>query len=271
MSDRPERHYLDVPYAENADAKRLGARWDLTARRWYAPTGQIAAACAAWAPLPALPDPLPGEDRGYGQGLYVDLIPDTCWATNARTLVTPREWERLRRYVTGRTGGTCEACGSTPGRTGEGDYLDCHERWRYVEERVPAKRPGRFTWQRTQLLVRLVALCSACHEATHYGRAELTGNARSASRHLRRVRGWTVREAEQHLTAAYTAWSKRSRHAWTLDVGILTAAGIAVAPAPPPNQRAKRAAAATWSLPEPTRAPRASDPPPPVLPGGRRA
>jgi len=34
-----ERAYVDVPFAEKDEAKRLGARWDMAERRWYAPPG----------------------------------------------------------------------------------------------------------------------------------------------------------------------------------------------------------------------------------------
>lgn len=38
---------------------------------------------ARWAALPDIPDLLPGEDRSFGSGLFVDLVPSSCWFTNA--------------------------------------------------------------------------------------------------------------------------------------------------------------------------------------------
>jgi len=35
-----ERAYVDVPFAEKDEAKRLGTRWDMAERRWYAPPGR---------------------------------------------------------------------------------------------------------------------------------------------------------------------------------------------------------------------------------------
>ena len=35
-----DRVYLAVPYAEKNDAKKLGARWDKTAKSWYVPDGE---------------------------------------------------------------------------------------------------------------------------------------------------------------------------------------------------------------------------------------
>jgi len=40
---------------------------------------------------------LPGEDRSFGSGLFVDLVPSSCWFTNVRSCVDRRDWERLRR------------------------------------------------------------------------------------------------------------------------------------------------------------------------------
>jgi hypothetical protein len=90
-----ERAWLDVPFGEKDRAKACGARWDPEARRWYASRTGIPA-LARWAALPPLPDPLPGEDRTFGSGLFVDLVPSTCWFTNVRTCVVPRDWQRLR-------------------------------------------------------------------------------------------------------------------------------------------------------------------------------
>lgn len=34
MVERPGRVYLDVPFADNDQAKAAGARWDPSAKRW---------------------------------------------------------------------------------------------------------------------------------------------------------------------------------------------------------------------------------------------
>ncbi len=39
-----ERHYLVVPFAEKEEAKRLGARWDAVAKKWYALSADAPAA-----------------------------------------------------------------------------------------------------------------------------------------------------------------------------------------------------------------------------------
>jgi hypothetical protein len=56
------RIWLDVPYAEKNEAKALGARWDASARRWYAPVVGLPG-LERWAVRPDVPTLLPGEDR----------------------------------------------------------------------------------------------------------------------------------------------------------------------------------------------------------------
>ena len=68
------RAYLDVPYAEKEAAKALGARWDQSARRWYDPRPSTPG-LDRWAARPPVSDLSPGEDRAFGAGLFVDMVP----------------------------------------------------------------------------------------------------------------------------------------------------------------------------------------------------
>lgn len=77
-----------------------GARWDGERDRWWAPEGSAASGEARWVPLaPGWPDPLPGEDRGFGSDLWIDLVPVTAWFTSVRTAVTRTTWEKLRLII----------------------------------------------------------------------------------------------------------------------------------------------------------------------------
>ena len=42
------KNYLNVPYAEKDVAKALGARWDASAKKWYAPNTLDLACFAKW-------------------------------------------------------------------------------------------------------------------------------------------------------------------------------------------------------------------------------
>lgn len=211
--------YLDVPYADKDEARALGARWNVTARRWYAPDEAARQRLSRWAAKPDLPMTLPGEDRTFDSGLFVDLVPLSCWFTNVRSCVAPTEWDRLRRMIYGRAEDRCEACGAAPDRS-RGFYLEAHERWSYDEATF------------TQGLRRLIALCSACHETTHYGLAQVNGNAERALTHLKAVTWMTEQEAHRHLSSAIGLWQRRSAHDWRLDLSLLADADIELAPPP---------------------------------------
>jgi len=224
-----ERAYVDVPFAEKDEAKRLGARWDMAERRWYAPPGRETG-LSRWAPAAPLPAVLPGEDRTFGSGLFVDLIPASCWFTNVRSRVSARDWDRLRTLVYGRARNRCEACGTGVNREHQ-VWLEAHERWDYHHT------------SRTQPLTRLVCLCTRCHQATHFGYAELTGRAEQALAQLCAVNHWTRADAEAHVAAAASLWRFRSETDWALDLSILT--GVGITPQPPPTPAQRRTQAAT--------------------------
>ncbi|MGP3979246.1 DUF5710 domain-containing protein [Streptomyces sp. 8N114] len=221
------RVWLDVPFAEKDEAKAQGARWDPAARRWFAPR-QGMPGLERWAALPDIPALLPGEDRAFGSGLFVDLVPSSCWFTNVRSCVAPRDWERLRRMINGRAGQRCEACGRGEDRTAR-RWLEAHERWEYDEESA------------VQRLRRLVCLCTDCHTVTHFGLAEINGKRSAALAHLRSVTGMSATAAESHVRAAFALWRERSAREWTLDLSMLTGAGITVVPPPSAPERERAA------------------------------
>jgi hypothetical protein len=218
-----ERMWLEVPFADKDAAKAAGARWDWAMRAWYAPrTGMTE--LQRWVGRPPLPDLLPGEDRSFGAGLFVDLIPDSCWFTNVRSCVDERDWDRIKRTVRRRARDRCEACGARRDPA-VWRWLEAHERWQYD------------TATRTQRLRRLVCLCSFCHEVTHFGFAAINGHEDRGLRHLMYVNGWSGTQAKRHVDAAFATWEKRCKLDWTLDLAILLNAGITVTEQPDPHER----------------------------------
>jgi hypothetical protein len=177
-----------------------------------------------WVGRAPLPDVLDGEDRSFGGGLFVDLIPDSCWFTNVRSCVSQRDWDRLRRMVYRRAKDRCEACGA--GRDPDvSKWLEAHERWEYHDV------------TQTQRLKRIVCLCSFCHEVTHFGLACVRERDELALRHLMYVNRWSGRRAKRHIDDAFKVWEERCKRDWTLDLGLLHDAGIAVAEPPDPYER----------------------------------
>ncbi|MHB1509642.1 MAG: DUF5710 domain-containing protein [Acidimicrobiales bacterium] len=208
--------WLDVPFDEKDEAKAAGARWNSSTRRWYAPRAEMDE-LKRWPAEPDVPDLLPVEDRSYGQCLFVDLVPSSCWFTNVRSCAAPRDWERLRRMVTWRCGQRCEICGVGEDRSAK-RWLEVDERWSYDEH------------AHHQVLKRLICLCTDCHHVTHYGyAAQVLDIEAEVFSHLIEVTKMTPEQADDHVEAAFALWRRRSQSTWGLDLSILTDAGIVVA------------------------------------------
>lgn len=166
--------------------------------------------------------------------LTIELVPSTCWFTNVRDQVSLEDWDQIRSQVYERAGNRCEVCG---GR-GSKHPVECHEVWKYDETAG------------VQRLVRMIALCPACHEVKHIGLASIKGRADTATAHLAAVNGWTAAVASRYVDEAFTVWTTRSERAWSLDVSTLANYGIdprviAEANETSARYRSQRAASAT--------------------------
>ncbi|WP_297621657.1 UvrD-helicase domain-containing protein [Nocardia sp.] len=185
---------------------------------------------------PNVPELLPGEDRSLGSGLFVDLVPDSCWFTNVRSCVDTKDWERLRRMVNNRAGHRCEICGRGKDSATR-RWLEAHERWAYDDTTG------------VQSLRRIILLCTDCHQTTHFGFAQINGRESHALAHLMKVTGMTADEAQQHIADAFRTWNRRSARVWRLDLSILTGAGVTIAPPPAAAERAVVAGQHLQNLP----------------------
>lgn len=214
-----ERIWLDVPFDKKDKAKAAGAKWDRAARRWYASREGIAA-LKPWKSQPSVRNVLPGEDRAFGSGLFIDMVPKSGWFTNVRSCIDGRDWERLRRMVTSRAGNRCEICGMGPDKERQ-ILMEAHERWSYDGV------------SKIQKLQRLICLCTSCHSATHYGFAQINGYEEQVLAHLMKINNWNKTTAKVHVRSATQIWQFRCMSTWTLDLSILTGAGVTVVR--PPN------------------------------------
>ena len=137
--------------------------------------------------------------------LTIELVPKTCWYRNVRSNVSREEWERLKKITFSRAGHVCELCG---GR-GRKWPVECHEVFEYDDKRY------------IQKLVRLIALCPACHEVKHIGLAGVRGKHGAAVAHLARVNRWSVEDANLYIEVCFEVWHRRSCHQWSLDLSYL--------------------------------------------------
>jgi hypothetical protein len=153
---------------------------------------------AARRPAPAVP-PRPPVVVPPAR-LTIELVPKTSWYNNVRALTDELGWDRIRRQVYRQADYRCEVCG---GR-GPEHPVECYEVWRYDDR------------TRVQLLVRMIALCPACHQVKHIGLANVKG--RQARAHLARVNGWTLGQTDAYIAEAFGVWAQRSQGPWTLDL-----------------------------------------------------
>jgi hypothetical protein len=149
-------------------------------------------------------------EAGQQSRLTIELVPQSCWFSNVRKQVPPREWDRIRRQVYERANHRCEVCG---GR-GTRHPVECHEVWEYDEAAG------------VQRLLRMIALCPACHEVKHIGLAGVKGRGEIAEAHLATVNGWTPDTAARHVSEAFAVWRARSRQSWSLDISSLEIYGV---------------------------------------------
>ena len=137
--------------------------------------------------------------------LTLDLVPAFTWYDNIRSRIRPVDWDRLRRATYAAAGHRCEVCGGK----GRRHPVECHEIWDYDEA------------TRVQRLTGLIALCPACHEVKHFGRATAVGRGDAAFAHLMRVNGWDEDRSRRHVDDAFMQWRARSQVQWTLDLSWL--------------------------------------------------
>jgi hypothetical protein len=137
--------------------------------------------------------------------LTLDLVPATTWYDNLRSRLPKREWDRLRRATYAAAQHQCEVCGGK----GRRHPVECHEIWDYDDETS------------VQRLTGFIALCPACHEVKHFGRATHIGRGHLALAHLMRVNQWSLDQAQGHISSAFREWERRSSVAWTLDLSWL--------------------------------------------------
>jgi hypothetical protein len=134
--------------------------------------------------------------------LTVELVPKTSWYHNVRALVDEMTWDRIRHQVWRQAEYRCEICG---GR-GPEHPVECHEVWRYDDR------------TRVQALVRMIALCPACHQVKHLGLANVQGRARRPGRTwpgstAGRLRGLTP-TSMRRLGCGRSAARDRGRWTW---------------------------------------------------------
>ena len=133
--------------------------------------------------------------------LNFEMVPEECWYSNLRSVLTPADWDKVRKDAYARAGGKCCVCGRGNTR------LEAHERWSYNEKKA------------LQKLEDVVALCHACHEVVHISRTQLMGRGVEAMGHFQKVNGCSQMEFHAALQAANEEYLRRNRvEGWVTDI-----------------------------------------------------
>jgi hypothetical protein len=132
------------------------------------------------------------------------LVPASAFNQNLRAILTKKQWQDFRQKVFIRHGKVCAYCGACPKK------LDCHEIWKY--QTFPDTENG------NQILVKVLPLCTKCHQVCHIGFWSTQGPTDEITKHMAKVRKISVADAKAEIAAAFSLHNHLSAYYWILDV-----------------------------------------------------
>ena len=155
--------------------------------------------------------------------LQIELVPKSSWCSNVRSVLKQSQWDKIRKSTYNKAGDKCEICKSTGKR-----HPDCHEVWAYDSSSM------------TQRLAFFQAICPACHEVKHLGRAIARGNGNVAFNRFREFNSLDELLALRIRDAVFKEWRERSKVKWALDITLLKDYDINVKEIQSKNMNAQR-------------------------------
>ena len=136
--------------------------------------------------------------------LDFELVPDSCWYSNLRSLLPKKTWDFLRLEAKKKANGKCMICGKKTTR------LEGHERWSYDEEKG------------VQKLEEIISICHDCHSVIHIGYTQLKGDIERAENHYMKVNNCSYAEYKKALSEANEIHKRRNKVSeWSLDLTYL--------------------------------------------------
>lgn len=139
--------------------------------------------------------------------LEIDLIPESSWYSNLRSLMPKEAWDTLRKRVYRDFGFRCGVCGKK-------GKLSCHELWKFDDK------------NHIQELTGLIALCELCHSVKHIGLSELRSDRgeidfETLIKHFMKVNNCSRDVFEEHKAKSVKLFNKRSSYEWKIKIGEL--------------------------------------------------
>lgn len=136
--------------------------------------------------------------------LDFELVPDGCWYSNLRSILSKAQWDFIRKDAYARADGKCMICGRKATR------LEAHEWWSYNLETC------------TQKLEDVIAVCHSCHSVIHIGRTQLVGDEDKAIKHFCQVNKCSYADYVKALGIANRLHQTRNQVGeWKLDLTYL--------------------------------------------------
>ena len=136
--------------------------------------------------------------------LNFELVPDGCWYSNLRSILSKSDWEIIKASVRKKADGKCSICGA------KAKVLHAHEVWSYDEKNA------------VQKLEKVIAVCPDCHSVIHIGFTQLKGDEKRAEEHFMKVNACSYAEYRQALGKANEEHKRRNQVSeWTLDLSWL--------------------------------------------------
>lgn len=153
--------------------------------------------------------------------LNIELVPQTCWFSNVRSILTKKQWDIVKSQVANAAYDMCQICGGI----GPKHPVECHEIWTYDDAKQIQKLTG------------MIALCPDCHRVKHIGLAQIRGKGEQAIKHFMKVNKLSQKQTEKAIQEAFNIWAKRSDMEWTLDISHLKEYGIDVSKIKEPTKQ----------------------------------
>lgn len=142
--------------------------------------------------------------------LTVELVPSTCQFSNARTMLSKKDWDKVRFISYQKANNKCEICGDIGKNQGYNHNVECHEIWEYNDT------------EHIQKLIGLISLCPKCHHVKHIGRSIKVGIFHECIVHISKVNLWNREKIDIHLKESFDLFEQRSKFQWKLDISILS-------------------------------------------------
>jgi hypothetical protein len=143
--------------------------------------------------------------------LTIEMVPESSWNNNLRSLLTPVMWKNIRNLVLNKNGNKCLICNRTSARIAYGSEskLHAHEVWDYDDQ------------NKIQTLKDIIPLCYYCHGVKHFGYSSLKSNKEIFIKHFMKVNNCTRRVFQKHLLDENEKFEERSKYEWQLDLSKL--------------------------------------------------